>query len=723
MIVAGLALGTIITFEPVRHNDFVNYDDNVYVTENRHVNGGVSRESVMWAFTTPHGGTSYWHPLTWLSHMLDCQFFGLNPFWHHITSLLFHTVNTLLLFLVLTKMTRAVWPSAFVAAVFALHPLHVESVAWISERKDLLSAFFWLLTIWAYANYAERGGIGRYMLVFVGLALGLMSKPMVVSLPFVLLLLDYWPLGRLKWGTKASSQSESICAAGCRLSVCRLVAEKIPLFILACALSVVTIIVQKDVGALRTDESFSLTVRVSNALVSYVSYITKMAFPYRLAVFYPHLGRSLPVWRVVASFLILAGISTGVIRMVRRRPFFAVGWLWYLGTLVPVIGLVQAGFQAMADRYTYLPSIGIFIIVAWGAAEISAQWRYRKILLGLLAGAVVICLLLCTRRQVRYWQNGVTLFEHTLEVTQNNYVVHDFLALAYQAQGDFNKELEHYRKALQIRPDYTRANNNLGKALQLRGNLVEAIRHYRRALQVNDSYAEAHNNLGVALSVQGNLDEAIPHFRSAIQSKENFSEAYCNLGNALILQGKTVEAQKHWDEAIQLAGGPRMHANIATALARAGEYEKALLHWSESLRLNPDQPMVENVMAETLYTQGKLHEAIEHWKGALQLKPDMPRVLNNLAWIMATYPDKEFRNPAEAVGFAERACDLSKFKNPEFLDTLSAAYAAAGKFNKAVQTAEKALKLYMDLELAQKADDVRNRLELFKKGQPYLEEP
>jgi tetratricopeptide (TPR) repeat protein len=542
-----------------------------------------------------------------------------------------------------------------------------------------------------------------------------MSKAMVVTLPFVLLLLDYWPLNRLRWEQRNNDNTLSQSS----VSVSRLIIEKIPLFILAAISCVITWLAAQN--SIR-ESGFPLNYRISNALVSYVNYIAKMAFPLRLAVFYPHLGRSLPMWRVAGSFLILAGISAGVVRMVRRRPFLAVGWLWYLGTLVPVIGLVQAGFQAMADRYTYLPSIGIFIIVAWGAAKISARWRYRKILLGVLAGAVLIPLLLCTRRQVRYWQNGVTLFEHALKVTQNNYVVHDFLALAYQEQGQLDKQIEHYRKALQIRPDYIYANNNLGKALQLRGNLEEAINHYRLALQINDNYAEAHNNLGVALSVQGNLDEAITHFRSAIQFKENFSEAYCNLGNALILQGKTDEAQKYWNEALRFKGGHKMHANIASILAKTGKFEKALFHWTESLRLNPNQPMIENVLAETLYTQGNVREAIEHWSRALQLKPNMPRVLNNLAWIMATHPDKEFRNPAKAVGFAERSCELTGFANPESLDTLSAAYAANGKFNEAVQTAQKAEKMFSSAGLKKKVKEIQNRLELYKTGRPYREE-
>ncbi|MEE9371337.1 MAG: hypothetical protein V3W45_07715, partial [Sedimentisphaerales bacterium] len=359
LVYLALALATAIAYEQVRHNDFVSYDDFAYVTENPDVSSGITRNSVIWAFTSVHVGN--WHPLTGLSHMLDCQLFGLDAFWHHLTNLFFHIANTLLLFAVLKKITGAVWRSAFVAAAFALHPLHVESVAWLAERKDVLSGLFWMLTIAAYIRYAQCPTIRKYLLVVLVFALGLMAKPMLVTLPFVLLLLDYWPLGRFQWSpesiSEVSTPSESIDTGYQKVTTFRLLSEKIPLFVLSAASSVVTFIVQKSQGAVMAMEIFPVRLRIANALVSYTGYIDKMLYPSRLAVLYPFSGDIL-TWQPIVSLLLLAIISAGVIYAARRSPYLAVGWLWYIGTLVPVLGLVQVGSQAMADRYTYLPSIG-----------------------------------------------------------------------------------------------------------------------------------------------------------------------------------------------------------------------------------------------------------------------------------------------------------------------------------------------------------------------------
>lgn len=344
-----LALVTLIVFGQACRNDFVGYDDIYYVTDNPHVKSGLSLDSVIWAFTTMYNAN--WHPLTWLSHMLVCQLFSLNPLWHHLTNVLFHTVNTLLLFGILKRMTGKIWPSAFAAAAFALHPLHVESVAWVSERKDVLSGFFWMLTVICYIRYTERQSIGKYLLVFLVFGLGLMAKSMLVTLPFVLLLLDYWPLGRLQWEHRLKS-------------LWHLIIEKVPLLALSAASSTITFIAQKSAGAMELGKVYPLNIRISNAAVSYIAYIGKLIYPSRLAVLYPYPGSSLPLWQPIVSLLVLIAVSAAVIYSARR--YLVIGWFWYIGTLVPVIGLVQIGNQMMADRYTYLPSIGIFIMVAWG---------------------------------------------------------------------------------------------------------------------------------------------------------------------------------------------------------------------------------------------------------------------------------------------------------------------------------------------------------------------
>jgi len=654
LIYVALALATIVAFEQVRLNKFVNYDDHYYVTENQQVQAGITGESVFWAFTTTHAGN--WHPLTWLSHMLDCQLFELNPMWHHLTSLLLHMANTLLLFWVLKRMTSAVWASAFVAAAFALHPLHVESVAWVAERKDVLSGFFWFLTMAAYVRYAERPSVGRYSLVILGLCLGLMAKPMLVTLPFVLLLLDYWPLGRLRWGsqsdTEASPESESVKVSYQKASVLSLIGEKIPLFILAAVSSVITFIVQQSGGAVRSWESFSLNIRISNALVSYISYIIKMIYPSRLAVLYPHPGDSLPIWQPIVCLVIVAAVSAGIIYIGRRRRYLVTGWLWYIGTLLPVIGLVQVGAQAMADRYTYLPSIGFFIMVAWGAAELGAKWRYRKIGAEIGAGIVLTMLLIFTRIQVRHWRSSLTLFGHTLEVTENNYIMHNYYGRALRQNGRVDEAIKEIRESLRLNPNYCDAHNNLGIALQARGKDEEAERQFRKALRLNPDYNKAHVNLGIMLAKQQKPDEAIKHFFKAIELNPSNAKAHHNLGQAFFSKG-----------------------NIPGAIK----------HYRESLRLNPD--------------------------GAASL--------NGLGWILATNKGGEFRDGAEAVRLAKRACELTNYKDPETLNTLAAAYAEVGRFTEAVRVAEDAIDLCLSTENEKRARDIIKLYKLYKTGQAY----
>jgi len=415
-ILIGLLL-TAAVFGIFRHsikNDFVNFDDDKYVTCNTHVQAGLTKESVSWALTSVDAKN--WHPLTWLSHMLDIQVYGSNPAGHHLTNVLLHVLNTLLLFLALNRMTGHVWRGAFVAALFGVHPLHVESVAWVAERKDVLSAFFWMLTMLAYVRYVEMPKPGRYPLVLLSFALGLMAKPMLVTLPFVLLLLDYWPLDRLKLH-----------------SWWKLVVEKTPLFVFAAASSIVTYIVQSKGGAIGILEHLSLGARISNAVVSYMDYIGKMFWPRNLAVFYPYPVHGPPIWEIVGAGAALVCVSILVIRAGGRRPYLPVGWLWYLGTLVPVIGLVQVGRQAMADRYSYVPLIGLFIIVAWGVPDLASRKRW---ILAVAAGPALSALMLCTWFQVGVWRNNITFFEHALASTSDNYVAQNNLASIFAENPD-----------------------------------------------------------------------------------------------------------------------------------------------------------------------------------------------------------------------------------------------------------------------------------------------
>ncbi|NIQ87873.1 MAG: hypothetical protein GWN93_01765, partial [Deltaproteobacteria bacterium] len=405
------------------------------------VHKGLTRESFIWAFTTTDEAN--WHPLTWLSHMVDCQLYGLNPAGHHLTNVLLHSASTVLLFLILLGMTGSRWRSALVAALFALHPLHVESVAWVAERKDVLSTLFWMLTLWAYLAYTKRPERKRYLLIIVAFTLGLMAKPMLVTLPFVLLLLDYWPLKRIELGQSASglpaANQPSTIAEKPGAQAFRLLLEKTPLFVLTAASSVVTFVVQKSEGAVGALEVYPLKIRVANALVSYVSYIIKMIWPQNLAVFYPHPGQSLPMWQAVAAGILLVLISIAVIRAGRRQPYLPVGWLWYLGTLVPVIGLVQVGAQAMADRYTYVPLIGLFIMAAWGVPELMKKWHHRRVALVVSAALVLFALMTCARLQLRHWKNSIALLSHAHAVTAKSYLVHNNLGSALNELGKYDE--------------------------------------------------------------------------------------------------------------------------------------------------------------------------------------------------------------------------------------------------------------------------------------------
>jgi Flp pilus assembly protein TadD len=530
-----LALTTLAVYWHLRSCEFINLDDPVYVTADRQVRGGFTVDGIKWAFTAVK--SSNWHPLTWLSLMLDCRLFGANPAAHHLINLLLHITNTLLLFAILGNMTGKLWANVFVAAMFALHPLHVESVAWISERKDVLSALFWMLTMAAYLQYIKKPNAGIYLLMITAFALGLLAKPMLVTLPFVLLLLDYWPLSRVT--------SE-------RQTIYRLIKEKIPLFILSVMSSVVTFLAQRSGGAVAELVHLPLKVRIFNAFISYVEYIGEMIWPTHLAVFYPYLG-NLPIWQAASAATALLAITILVIRLTKNHRYLLTGWLWYLGTLVPVIGLVQVGNQALADRYSYIPLIGLFIIIAFGADDLFGKLRYRTIILP-IAGVTVVCASsVCTYVQVSYWSDSVTLFEHALKVTKNNFLALNNLGMAYQSQGKTEQAISQYTQLLQFKPDDAKAHNNLGNALKAQGKLEEADEHYRQAVKYNPASAEAHNNLGLSLVAQGRIEEGIDQYHQALRLKPDSFEIQNNL--AMVLA--TCDEQKFRDtnEAIKLAEG------------------------------------------------------------------------------------------------------------------------------------------------------------------------
>jgi len=593
-----LVILTLSVFLQVKNHGFINFDDDQYVTDNRHVQSGLTLKGITWAFTATHMGN--WHPLTWLSHMLDCQLFEMNPGWHHLTNLFLHIINILLLFIVLKKMTGNLWQSGLVASLFALHPLHVESVAWISERKDVLSTLFWMLTMWSYIYYVKSPGAKRYLSVLLFLTLGLMSKPMLVTIPFVLILLDYWPLNRIQ-----IKQTHNDRSAINWSSVRRVFIEKIPLFLLVAISSMVTFLAQKYGGAVSSLDAIPVNIRVANALISYGAYIVKMIWPSNMAVLYPF-PRIIEGWKIVLSCIFLISISYLSIRAIKKYPYFTVGWFWYIGTLVPVIGMVQVGRQAMADRYTYIPLIGIFIIISWGISEIITRWSYIKTALIAITTVILFILMPITFSQVRHWKSSITLFEHTLDVTYNNYMPHYNLGVVLQNQGRIDEAIEHYSEALRIKPDYEKAHNNLGVTLQDQGRIDEAIEHYLEALRIKPDFEEAHNNLGAALKNQGRIEEAIEHYLEALRIKPDSEKAHYNLGVALKDQGRIDEAIEHYSEALRIKPDfEEAHNNLGVTLFRKGDIDRAIACFRKVLEINPNSINAKNNLNKLLMIKGQ----------------------------------------------------------------------------------------------------------------------
>ena len=596
LICLTLILTILAVFYQVCTYDFVNFDDAEYVYKNPNIQVGVTLGAIKWAFTT--GYAANWHPLTWLSHILDWQLFGHNSAGHHITNLIFHIVNTLLLFIVLKQMTGAIWPSAFVAALFALHPLHVESVAWVSERKDVLSTFFWLLTMWAYVRFVRRPKITGYLLVVLFLALGLMAKPMLVTLPFVLLLLDYWPLDR--FGPKRGK-------AGTKYSLSHLLIEKIPLFAMVLASCIVTYIVQQKGGAMPIAEVRDFPIRLANAFISYLQYINKMIWPAWLAMFYPYPGRNVSFLYTIISAVLLLAVTILILRFAKSRRYLVTGWFWYLGTLVPVIGLIQVGGHAMADRYSYITLTGLFIIIAWGLPELLGKWPHRKVVLWTASLLVLSALAICAHIQQRYWKNTITLCEHALKVTNNNYQAHFCMTDMLLEQGRIEEAIRHNIEAARIRPDYVEAINGLGFALYRAGRIDEAMYYYKRALEINPGFAPAYANLGCVLAAKGKFAEAISFCNKALQIAPDLIEARLNLGFALTNSGRFAEAVKEYEKILLIQ--PRnavAHNEFGVALFRQGKLDEAVAHFSRAIRIDPNYTTARNNLSLAIAERQKL---------------------------------------------------------------------------------------------------------------------
>ncbi|HVM50145.1 MAG TPA: tetratricopeptide repeat protein [Candidatus Acidoferrum sp.] len=815
-----LAALTLVAYWPMWQNGFVSYDDRSYVTENPHVLGGLSLNSIKWALTTGHAGN--WHPLTWLSHILDAQIYGLWAAGHHATNLLLHIANTLLLFAWLRRVTGALWRSALVAALFAVHPLHVESVAWVAERKDVLSMFFFMLTLWTYTRWVEEGEhptsntavrgacsvstqhatrntfhaprFALYVLSLLSFALGLMSKPMLVTVPFVLVLLDYWPLGRFAGlESKVSSlESKEDLARNTqyapRFSLEPLALslwDKLPFFALSLASSAATFLIQRNAGAVSSLDTLPLEFRISNAFVSCLRYAAKLFWPVRLAAFYPAPSHWPDAW-VAGAIVFLVGVTALVVWRAPRAPYLPVGWFWYLGTLVPVIGIVQVGQQSMADRYSYIPLIGLFIMLVWGAAAVCSRWPAARGALAACGVAAVCACAVLTWRQVEYWHDSASLFQHALAVTEDNAVAQNNLGACSLDAGNLAEAEAHFAEAVRIHPNYPEALANLGLCRQQAGQEQEAIDLLLKSVRVQSSPAVEYN-LGELLSRRGELAPAESHYRTALKENPEFAEAWCGLGQLKARQGQVaeavqcyttalrfkpglvaahealggmLEAQKKLDQAIphfeaavrSAPTDPNAHYNLAAALNAKGDFAGAAAQYAETCRLRPDDLEARRNLALALLGQGKLAEAasqleqvlrvrpdaatehylalaldsqgqtaaaLPHYREAVRLAPDTALYLNDLAWILATSPQAELRNGAEAVQLAETACKLSGGKEARCYGTLDAAYAEVGRFDDAVATATKARDLALAAGQKELAGAAEARLALYQQRKPF----
>jgi protein O-mannosyl-transferase len=580
-ICLGLALIVIVPFYQTSQFKFVHYDDDLYILGNKNIQAGFDRSSVSWAFTTLFAAN--WHPLTWLSLMLDYKLYGTSAGGYHVTNVLIHLVNTLLLFLIFAGMTGGLWKSGFVAALFAIHPLHVESVAWVMERKDVLSAMFWMLTMGAYAYYADNPSLRRYVWVFVMFALGLMSKPMLVTLPFVLLLMDFWPLRRFQGGALIAGR--------------RLILEKIPLIALSAVISVITIYAQGHSGALKSFGDIGLSERMVNAVVSYGGYVAKMLWPLNLACFYPY-PASFPISIVLLSVTFLGAACFFSFRYIRTAPYLAMGWFWYLITLLPVSGIIQVGGQAMADRYTYIPLIGLFIVIAWGIPDLLKGNPFYRYFIPVAAGATLLLLVMLTFKQTGVWKNGVVLFEHTIAVTEGNYVAHNNLGIYLLGLKRFGEAASHFDRVVEIKPDDEKYLNNLGIALFKLNRYEEAMTYYLRAIAINP----------------------------------RFAGSYYNAADVCISSGRENEALEYYKKALQLRpGNAGAENNVAAILIHQEKLDEAIIYLRAAIKHHPDYAVARNTLAVVLTRKNRISEAIDELNEALRINPRYAEAINNLS--------------------------------------------------------------------------------------------
>jgi protein O-mannosyl-transferase len=682
-----LTLTIWIVFGQTLRDEFVNYDDDAIVYENPAVTRGLDVQEIVRVFAQDSGRDS-WFPLTDISHMADWQLYGPDAGGHHFTNVLLHTATAIVLFLLLQRLTGTIWRSTFVAAVFALHPLRVESVAWVAERKDVLSGLFFTLALWTWARYAQHRSAPEgsqsqsvistlnpwhwtadYFLALLFFVLGLLSKAMLVTLPFVMLLLDFWPLKRLTPSTLP-----------------RLLAEKWPFFLVGAAGCAVTVLTQKHV--ILAAHHFSLPWRMGNSLLSYVVYLKHTVYPVGLAVLYPHPENHLPLAKVCFAAAILLVVSAGTLLGWRKHPWLLMGWFWYLGMFVPVIGMMQTGDQSRADRYTYLPQIGLYILLAWEAEALTRSWPGRRLLLAPAAGIILAALLAAAYQQTTYWKNSITLWNRTLACWPESYIAHCNLGIALAGQGQVSEAVQHFNRALQLNPDDAKSINNLGKVLTSQGKLDQAIPDFNRALQIDPNDVKTLSNLGVALAGQGKWSDAIQQLNRALQLKPEDANACYNLANIFAARQDFDDADQNYEQALQInLDFAEAQCNYGLALARQGKWDEAIQHDQQAARLKPHYVDALNNLGGAYTAQGDWADAVQFYEQVLQLTPNDPKVLNNLGVALARQG-----NPDQAIEYFNRALQLNP-DDPSTHNNLGITLANQGKMTQAIQHLQEALYL------------------------------
>lgn len=691
-IAAILTILTVAAYQNVRNHEFINFDDDIYVTDNQIVSEGMTLKGIKWALSYNQRG--YWQPLTWLSHMLDCELFGLNPTGHHFTNLIIHLANMLLLFWWLYRMTGSVYRSAFVAGCFALHPLNVDSVAWVAGRKNLLSTLFLLGSLLAYIRYAEKPKPGRYLLTIIIFALGLMAKPMLVTFPFVLLLLDFWPLHRLKIGKQkiiAIKEPQGETESMPSVTFSKLCIEKLPFLALTLGSVWLSISSLQHFNNIIDVDKMPMALRIGNALVSYVNYICKMFWPFNLAVYYPF-PNSIPLWQIAGSVVLLTAATGFFLYQINRKPYLAVGWFWFLGTLLPVLGLVQTGlWPAMADRWSYVPMIGLFIMVAWGIPGALQNRQSAKPVMAFAALAAMAGLFFIAKTQLNHWENSRTLFKHALNVTSGNTVAHNNLGNALLKEGQSAKALRHFKAALRLEPRYAGGYNNMGNALMALGRIGEAIGYYRESIKIDPFAAKTHNNLAVALTEIASLDEAILHLQEALRLKPDYAEAYNNLGAAYRKKAQVQQAAHFYLEAIRLKPDfSEAYNNLGLLLWQEGRLKAAGHYFSQALEHNPDFMAARKNLAKIRSARDVFNRQVSEVQSQLRQSPADPALYLKLGNIYKAHGEL-----AEALKQYQTALRI----RPDFLPAqqqLAVVYAMKGKYNRAIELLESLVKLQGD---------------------------